>query len=117
MPAWEAENEILGCNHAKPGAYLLARWGLPIEAVESAVFDHEPVNSSGSSLSALASVYVANRILSQKKKPPGSGNECPFISELGKAYQLPEWNRLVSGGFSDESSVSTKELGSDLEQP
>ena len=117
IPAWEAENGILGCNHAEAGAYLLARWGLPIEAVESAVFHHEPVNSSGSSFSAMASVYVANRILSQKHTPPGSGYECPFISELGKADQWPKWNRLVSGDFSDESNVSTKELGSDLEQP
>jgi len=117
IPAWEAENEILGCNHAEAGAYLLARWGLPIEAVESAVFHHEPVNSSGSSFSALASVYVANRILSEKEATPASGYDCPFISGLGKADQWPEWHTLVTRDFSDETNCSGKRAGADLEQP
>ncbi len=110
---WEAENEVLGCNHAEVGAYLLARWGLPIEVVESAAFHHEPVNSSGSSFSALASVYIANKILSKRTPFPNSGYDCPFISEIGKSEQWPFWQKLIAGENSRDTTLPTKKRGPD----
>lgn len=117
VSTWEAENEILGCNHGEAGAYLLARWGLPIEVVESAVLHHEPVNSSGSSFSALASVYVANRILSEKDSNPRSEYNCPFISGMGKADQWPIWQSIVKGDDSDEAVIPSDKDESSIEKP
>ncbi len=104
IPAWKAEDEVLGCNHAETGGYLLARWGLPIEVIESAVLHHEPVNSSGSSFSSLAAVYVANTILNNESANPESEYESSFISGLGRSDQWPSWKEVVTGEEWDESS-------------
>ncbi len=117
IPLWEAESEVLGCNHAEAGAYLLARWGLPVEVVESAVFHHEPVNSSGSSFSALAAVYVANRLLTEKESNSEIEYDSPFISSLRKADQWPVWKEIVAGNSSDETAPLSNELGTIEEQP
>ncbi len=89
----------MGCNHAEAGAYLLARWGLPIEVVETAALHHQPVNSSGASFSALASVVASNSIAEDRVSDllPGGGNEIAFIESLGKAERWPKWNQLTNG--------------------
>jgi len=109
IPSWEAEDEVLGCNHAEAGAYLLARWGLPIEVIESAALHHEPVNSSGSSFSSLAAVYVGNRLLKEKQTNPNTEYECKFISGLGKSTEWPAWRKIVAGNDIEDSSNRTRE--------
>ena len=123
--AWETETEHMGCNHAEAGAYLLARWGLPIEVVETAALHHQPANSSGASFSALASVVASNSIAEDKVSDllPRGGNEIAFIESLGKAERWPKWNQFLNGDLdvsesdgqdpstiadSDDSAASSK---------
>src|SRR5690606_23618228 len=47
IPLWQAEDEIIGCNHAETGAYLLGRWGMPASVVEAVALHHQPMNTSG----------------------------------------------------------------------
>ncbi len=99
---WQAESEILGCNHAEAGAYLLARWGLPVGVVESAALHHDPVNSSGSSFSALAAVFAANALCGDKDSPKDFENSDspynhPFIASIGKRQQWNAWDNIISG--------------------
>ena len=41
-PLWEAENQVLGANHAEVGAGLLGIWGLPARVVEAVALHHNP---------------------------------------------------------------------------
>lgn len=105
VSSWEAESEILGCNHAEVGAYLLARWGLPTEVVESAALHHQPAASAGTSFSSLGAVYVSNRLLSNSENihDPNSSIDCSFISEMGKADRWPIWQQVLVGDGTSES--------------
>lgn len=37
----EAELEVLGCDHAQIGAYLMGLWGLPDGIVEAIAYHHD----------------------------------------------------------------------------
>lgn len=111
VPSWVAESEILGCHHAEAGAYLLARWGLPIEVVESAALHHDPVNASGDSFSALAAVFATNTLLGDSDTKDFSDPESPynhtFIQEIGKSDQWDIWEKILSD--SDDPTLANNE--------
>lgn len=118
LDAWRAEAEHMGCNHAEAGAYLLARWGLPMEVVETAALHHEPVNSSGASFSALASVIASNSIAEERTETeePTPGSEFAFIKSLGKAERWPKWRQLINGQLdASESSGTDNSADADCE--
>lgn len=41
-----AENTVLGFNHAILGAYFLEWWNLPISIIETCMYHHDPLNSA-----------------------------------------------------------------------
>ncbi len=43
----DAEQEVLGCNHAQVGAYLLGLWGLSDGVVEAVAWHIEPSAAPG----------------------------------------------------------------------
>ncbi len=99
IPLKEAEDQVIGCNHAETGAYLLARWGMPANLTEAVALHHEPVNSFGKSFSALAAVHVANAIVHHRQRPdhPGSLLSEEFLIEIGKADSWEDWLAVTSG--------------------
>lgn len=56
----EAEEKVLGVNHAAIGGYLLGLWGLPVPLVEAAAFHHAPGRCLTESVTPLSIVHVAN---------------------------------------------------------
>lgn len=99
IPLKEAEDQVIGCNHAETGAYLLARWGMPANLTEAVALHHEPVNSFGKSFSALAAVHIANAIVHHRQRPdhPGSILSEEFLIEIGKADSWDDWLAVTSG--------------------
>ena len=101
IPQWKAEEEVIGCNHAEAGAYLLGRWGMPAPLVEAVALHHEPVNSSGSKFSPLAAVHAANALVRERqpgeKTHPDALADEEFLSEIGKAGSWELWQEVVTG--------------------
>jgi HD-like signal output (HDOD) protein len=63
----EAEQTVVGVDHATAGAYLLGLWGLPFEVVE-AVAHHETADRNGrSGFDVLSAVAIAQALLAQVK--------------------------------------------------
>ncbi len=55
-----AEKEVFGVSHAEIGAYLLGLWGIPVAIVETVAFHHNPGLYSGSEISPVCAVYLAD---------------------------------------------------------
>jgi hypothetical protein len=56
---------VLGADHAKLGAHLLALWGFPDPIVEAVAYHHEPSESSSESITPLTTVHIANALVNQ----------------------------------------------------
>ncbi len=99
IPQKEAEDIVIGCNHAETGAYLLARWGMPTNLTEAVALHHDPVNSFGKTFSALAAVHVANAIVHQRQKAdhPSAVVSEEFLVEIGKSDSWQDWLDVTSG--------------------
>lgn len=75
----EAEQEIVGCNHAEVGACLLKQWGLPEVLIESVANHHRPVTTPKPLLSAI--VHVADIIALEAGIAPGVASFAMRVDE------------------------------------
>ncbi len=112
IPQTDAENQIIGCNHAETGAYVLARWGMPANLTEAVALHHDPVNSFGKSFSTLAAVHVANAIVHHRQNPdhPGAHASQEFLVEIGKADSWEDWLAVTSGKTPAAKSANSLSL-------
>ncbi len=97
IPDIEAEQQILGADHAQVGAHLLGLWGLPDPFVEAVAFHHAPKGLADEQITALTAVHVAN-VLDQRIQPPLSrGLEQPLddahLRLTGIADRIPEFEK------------------------
>jgi putative nucleotidyltransferase with HDIG domain len=119
----EAEYAMLKTSHAELGAYLLGRWELSNETVETTAFHHQPsslindvldtLNQSSSKeatsspsltesltgLTILTSVHVANALMIQKELTPSTSSfthiDMLYIKALGFTDKLYDWAQLA----------------------
>jgi len=63
IPAYQAEQEIVGATHAEIGAYLLGMWGLPYPVVEAVAMHHTPHNVVQQGYDLLALLATAHALL------------------------------------------------------
>ncbi len=68
QPTFEVENELLGVDHARLGAYLLGLWGLPELLVETVAYHHRPRDYYDKTFSPVLAVYIANAIKHAESK-------------------------------------------------
>lgn len=91
-PLWEAEQQILGVNHAEVGACLLATWGLPVGIIEAVALHHHPTRFLSQEFCPLTAVHAANAI---ERAQQSSAGELPvdsqYLAQLGLDAQLPVW--------------------------
>jgi HD-like signal output (HDOD) protein len=71
VPLAEVEADVLGCNHAELGAYLLGLWGLADPVVEAVAFHHKPTACGAGSCSLPAIIYAASELEKIKNSPAG----------------------------------------------
>lgn len=112
IPQWQAEEAILGCNHAETGAYVLARWGMPATVVEAVALHHQPVNSSGSSFCALTATHVANALVWERhpgdEPRPDALPDARFLAEIGRAGDWDTWRDVASGKISEKKAAPAR---------
>ena len=99
LPAWKTENEIIGCDHAEVGGYLLARWNLPDTICEAAALHHRPANAPSKGFSLLAATHAANAIIRKRKYElhPDANPHQPFLLQIGKANSWDDWEAVALG--------------------
>lgn len=85
----EAENAILGWDHAEAGGRLLSKWNLPDRLVEGVLYHHNPSRAPRFPLEA-AVTHVAD-ILAQSMELGNSGERYvpPLDNEAWKTLGLP----------------------------
>ncbi|MEM9160515.1 MAG: HDOD domain-containing protein, partial [Verrucomicrobiota bacterium] len=112
IPLWQAESETIGCTHADTGAYLLGRWGMPVNVVEAASLHHEPVNTFGSTFSHLAAVHAANALTWENHFGSDSNPEAQaderFITEIGRSQSWAAWQEVVTGKREEKEPATPK---------
>lgn len=68
----EAERAVIGADHAKIGACLLTKWGLPEVLIEAVANHHQPCIAPTPQLSAI--VHVADILALEAGPSPGLGS-------------------------------------------
>lgn len=97
----EAENQVLGSNHARVGAYLLRLWGLPQPIVEAVAFHHDPRSCLSTEFTALTAVHLANGFeplasVGEDGEPAAlpSVLDIEYLEAVGVVDKLETWWRL-----------------------
>ncbi len=85
---FEAEEEVLGSNHALVGQYLGKRWRLPANLVDTIRFHHDPSHSKiDQDLTSI--VHIADVICRGMGAGTGGDNSIPMIEEASwKRFDL-----------------------------
>ncbi len=73
---YQAENDIIGFNHAMTSAELLRLWNLPASLVNAVAYHHEPLRAESTGIDA-AIVCIANHVVNRY---PGSA----FVEQPGE---------------------------------
>lgn len=96
LPAWQAEQKIIGADHGQLGAYLLGLWGFSEAIVEALAFHHQPGRSAYREFSVLTAVHVANAFahrLSLSQNTILEGIDQEYLERIQVADRLEEWQR------------------------
>lgn len=99
IPLWQGERTVFGVSHAEVGAAILGIWGLPLEMVQAAAWQHEPSRASQSIFGTLTIVHVAN-VLAHEHRAALNGHLVPseidpfYLERTGFAHALPGWRQL-----------------------
>jgi HD-like signal output (HDOD) protein/CheY-like chemotaxis protein len=92
------EEELLGTNHARMGAYLLGIWGLPYEIVEATAMHHAPA-ASGGELNLEGLLHIANGLANLQTDGPGGRLDrrldMEFVQENGLRQNLSRWMEMA----------------------
>ncbi|NLH50424.1 MAG: HDOD domain-containing protein [Myxococcales bacterium] len=98
LPIAIVEQESLAATHAEVGAYLLGLWGLPDPILEAVAYHHQPGISLVKNLGPLAAVHVADALADELIPDPDAGGsplDLPYLTHLGIADRVTEWQRLL----------------------
>jgi HD-like signal output (HDOD) protein len=107
IPLHQAEQRVIGVDHALVGGYIIGIWGLPIPLVEAVVHHHHPERMHPTRIDAVGALHIAEVLVSEARAAEGSpGLEriSPALSGLaGVEGRLPDWRsraRIIAGGGS-----------------
>lgn len=96
----DAEQAVLGTDHAQAGAFLLGLWGLPQSLVELVACHHQPTMGTTDRAMALAAVHVANHFQRESSGWPEGATgrfDQQYLRALGiNAERLNHWQQLGS---------------------
>jgi HD-like signal output (HDOD) protein len=86
----EAEEAVLGANHAGLAGYLLGLWGLPATIVEAVAFHHAPEKSGLKQCSVLTAVHLANAVTG------GFPLNREYLQAVGVSDRLEDWRAIAA---------------------
>ena len=90
----QAEQKILGANHADVAGYLLGLWGLPTPVVEAIALHHHPSVTQNNCFSPLTAVHIANALLNAgPDHAPALDTE--YLARLHCPERLDAWRETI----------------------
>jgi len=96
----EAEQEVLGSNHAEVGGYLLGLWGLPPRLVDAVTLHHDPSVSQDTAFTPLTAVHVADWLVHHEQEDlaqPGPGElDTAYLESLGLLHHVDTWRQCLN---------------------
>ncbi len=99
MTARDAELEVLGCDHAQMGAYLIGLWGLPDSIVEAIAFHHAASEVPSGEFSVAMAVFAASPLCPSSHKA-AADDPAESLGELKWSGLSPEkcqeWSALAA---------------------
>jgi putative nucleotidyltransferase with HDIG domain len=97
-PAWMAEREVFGADHAHVGAYLLGLWGFADTIVEAVAYHHEPERCDCVAFVPLTAVHAADALYHQSHVGEWAGAasalSLDYLARLGRAEAVEAWRAL-----------------------
>lgn len=107
IPVRNAEEMIMGCDHAQMGAYLIGLWGLPDSIVEAIAFHHSRDQVMREEFTPLAAVYAANQLVHDYHRNVGAAESSlsefsPIRSNPGK---LVDWLHITAQTMGQEKAA------------
>ncbi len=98
LPLSDVETDVIGCNHAELGAYLLGLWGLPDPVVEAVAFHNRPTECESGHCCVSTLVFAASELEKIKDSMVGAKALPPrALQEFTKAeavLHLDRWCEL-----------------------
>jgi putative nucleotidyltransferase with HDIG domain len=98
LPAWHAEQMVLGVSHAEIGAYLLGLWGLPLTIIKAVQEHHRPNVNEHTQIDQTVLVHVANAIEKASVTPPGdpaADLNAEFVARLQLGNSIVKWQQQM----------------------
>jgi len=93
QPVNEIEQELLGVDHSRLGAYLLGLWGIPDILVETTAYHHRPNGYGITNFSPITAVHIADAV---KRNESNNGNaplpynmNLDYLRELNIVDKIP----------------------------
>jgi len=97
----QAEQEVLGCDHAAVGRAMLEQWKLPSVLCETVGCHHNVAAATEARLDA-AIVHIANVIANRAELPVGHSGPLPQVDPL--AWELTSLDESIIEILSDEAA-------------
>lgn len=102
-PMLELETELLGCNHAEVGAFMLTLLGLPLPLVEAVAHHHHPSDSGDMRFGPAGAVHVAAMLVEAADGTPETAQtwDEDFLRRVAALDIVGQWRegRKVSSVF------------------
>lgn len=92
-PLPQIESEVLGCNHAEVGAFMLTLLGLPLPMVEAVAHHHRPSASGDKRFGPAGAVHVAALLAEAADGVPAAAQSWDedFLGHLGALDIVGQW--------------------------
>src|SRR6185436_9406195 len=95
VPLKDAEEQVLGVNHADLGGLLLESWALPQDLINAVGWHHQPSLSGGRVFSSLTAVHVADVIDHELHRSTGHAQQSAIdrehIAAIGLNGRCDSW--------------------------
>lgn len=92
-PVQQLESELLGCDHAEVGAFMLTLLGLPLPLVEAVAHHHRPSASGEPRFGPVAALHVACLLAAQAEGLPVADEawDGDFLGRMGALEMVGRW--------------------------
>jgi len=86
MARSQLEQEILGVDHARLGAYLLNWWNMPHPLIEAALYHHNPLAAAPANREIVTLLHIADHLAQIEA---GAKNIKPLVPEIFEQVEIP----------------------------